>query len=50
MSHCNLGEVYLGHGDRDAALREYEITKGLDENLAGQLLSLINNHDIGKSD
>lgn len=40
-AHANLGEVYLKLGDRSSALKEYQILKNLDENLANTLFNLI---------
>ncbi len=39
--HFNLGVTYLSAGDRDSAIKQYEILKTLDSNLATRLSSLI---------
>jgi tetratricopeptide (TPR) repeat protein len=40
-AHYNLGEVYLGLNDRNAAMEEYDILKNLDPQKADVLLNLI---------
>lgn len=39
--HFNLAEAYLKMDDKDSALKEYKILKTLDEQLADELLELI---------
>jgi len=39
--YYNLGETYLKLGNKDLALEQYEILKTLDEELANELLVLI---------
>ena len=41
-TYYNLGTAYLTAGDRSSALKQYRILKTLDEELANQLLNLIN--------
>jgi Tfp pilus assembly protein PilF len=40
-AHLHLGITYFSLGDKDAAHREYEILKALDEELAKELLKKI---------
>ena len=42
QAHHALALCYLRNGDRASALAEYEILRGLDSNLADQLIQLIN--------
>jgi len=42
ITHYNLGLAYLSLGDRDSALREYDILKDLDEKWAEILFQLLN--------
>jgi cytochrome c-type biogenesis protein CcmH/NrfG len=39
--HYQVGQAYLKMGDKDSAQEEYEVLKGLDKELANQLLVLI---------
>lgn len=50
--HEYLARTYLAMGDKDAAMREYEILKRLDAKMADQLLKAIqaNNADLGEDD
>ena len=41
-AHYNLGVAFLISKDRDSALQEYKILKGLDEHWANKLFDLIN--------
>jgi len=41
QAHYELGKVYLQMDDEDLALKEYEILKGLDKELADNLFNLI---------
>src|SRR5437773_6106172 len=47
--HGYLALTYLAMGNKDAAMREYEIVRRLDANMAGELLKAIqaNNPDLG---
>lgn len=40
--HYRLGLAYIGSGDRDSALEEYNILKTLDADKAGELFNQIN--------
>ena len=48
-AHENRGRTYLAMGNKDAAMREYEILKRLDAKMADELLKAIqaNNADLG---
>ncbi|HEX9244783.1 MAG TPA: tetratricopeptide repeat protein [bacterium] len=50
--HEYLARTYVAMGDKDAALREYEIVKRLDAKMAAELLRAIetNNPDLGDED
>ena len=50
--HEYLARTYVALGDKDAAMREYEIVKRLDAKMAGDLLKAIeaNNPDLGDED
>ncbi|GAX61452.1 hypothetical protein SCALIN_C22_0166 [Candidatus Scalindua japonica] len=41
-AHYNLGYIYNASDDKDSALKQYEILKSLDSELANKLLKLIN--------
>lgn len=41
-AHFDLDQTYLIRGDKSAALEEYRILKGVDEELAQKLLNEIN--------
>ena len=41
QAHYRLAKTYLKMGDKDLALEEYEILKTLDEELANELLGLL---------
>jgi tetratricopeptide (TPR) repeat protein len=41
-AHYNLGVAYYKSGDKDSALKEYEILKTLDMSMANELLKIIN--------
>jgi hypothetical protein len=40
-AHFALGEIYLNIGDRDAAMKEIDILKKLDQPMANELLKRI---------
>ena len=44
QAHYSLALCHLWNGDQVSALEEYEILKGLDPNLAEQLMLLINKY------
>lgn len=48
-AHEYMGRTYLAMGDRDGAMREYDILKKLDAKMAAELLQAIqaNNPDLG---
>ena len=48
-AHEYLGRTYLAMGNKDAAMREYEVLKRLDAKMADELLKAIqaNNADLG---
>jgi len=50
--HEYMARTYLAMGDKDAAMREYEILKRLDPKMADQLLKAIqaNDADLGDGD
>lgn len=41
MTHYQMAKAYLRMGDKNSALEEYELIKGMDENLADELRALI---------
>ena len=49
-SHYNLGLTYLRMTDRASAIREYEMLKGLDSELAQELSGMINKSTDGLVD
>ena len=51
-AHEYLGRTYLATGNKDAAMREYEVLKRLDAKMADELLKAIqaNDADLGDSD
>jgi len=48
-AHEYLGRTYLVMGNKDAAMREYEVLRRLDAKMADELLKAIqaNNADLG---
>jgi tetratricopeptide (TPR) repeat protein len=50
--HEYMARTYISLGNRDAAMREYEILKRLDSRMAAELLKAIeaNNADLGEDD
>ena len=46
--HYNIGMFYYLLGDRDSALNRYEVLKTLDENMANELLKIINKDNYEK--
>jgi tetratricopeptide (TPR) repeat protein len=50
--HEYMARTYLAMGNKDAAMREYEIVRRLDAKMAGELLKAIqtNNPDLGDND
>jgi tetratricopeptide (TPR) repeat protein len=52
FAHEYIGRLYLAMGNRDQAIRHYEILRRLDATLAAQLLRAIeaNNPDLGDAD
>jgi tetratricopeptide (TPR) repeat protein len=48
-AHEYLGRTYLAMGNKDAAMREYDVLKRLDAKMADELLKAIeaNNADLG---
>src|SRR2546422_2884253 len=51
-AHEYMGRTYLATGNKDAAMREYEILKRLDAKMADELLKAIqaNDADLGDND
>ena len=51
-AHEYMARTYLAMGNKDAAMREYEILKRLDPKMADELLKAIqaNNADLGDND
>ena len=45
-AHYFLAKAYLKMGNKDLALEEYEILKTLDEELANELLVLLQQQDL----
>jgi Tfp pilus assembly protein PilF len=43
QAHYALGLSYLKLGDKNSALKEFRILKTLDQNLADELIRMINN-------
>jgi len=49
MAHLYLGIAYSDLSDNKSAMKEYEILKGLDEDMAKKLLEAINKETTQKN-